>query len=176
MEKMLNELFQLVDRKLQETSTSIQQNYINVTQIVGEIESSKTSIHDKAERIETIRNDIPQRLHEIMQETKEFVSSTTGPLQPGYNDAHQGFLKLQMQVEGFKADINRVSTAVGSGGTSGAKKRSLVDVKSFEIKTLDGDTETQSSIDERREDVEEYLNTFFASIKYVMEKGSKMDV
>ena len=69
-----------------------------------------------------------------------------------------------------------MSTAVGSGGTSGAKKRSLVDVKSFEITTLDGDTETQKSIDERREDVEEYLNTFFASIKYVMEKGSKMDV
>ena len=73
------------------------------------------------------------------------------------------------------AEINRIgmSSQQGGGGGGGHKKKSLMDPKNFELKYLDGDKETKNAIDEWRDDMEEYLNSFFPNLKFFMEKAAR---
>ena len=80
-----------------------------------------------------------------------------------------------MQTTELRAEINRISMSSqqGGGGGGGHKKKSLMDPKNFELKYLDGDKKTKNAIDEWRDDMEEYLNSFFPNLKFFLEKTAR---
>ena len=81
LESNLNELFSRVDQKLQETSGAIQSTDLKVAQITSDMENPKAAIQDQAERIDTIKSVVPQRLNDILQETNDFAMNRTGALE-----------------------------------------------------------------------------------------------
>ena len=74
---------------------------------------------------------MPQRLADIMLETKNFVGERTTAMESQFQDAQQSFHRLQMQTTELRAEINRIgmSSQHSGGGGGGHKKKSLMDPK-----------------------------------------------
>ena len=168
VEARLTELFQNLDTKFVDSTAATHSIELKTTQATEEIKTVKEVITDKSNQIDAIKLEVPQRLADIMLETKNFVSERTTAMESQFQDAQQGLHRLQMQTIELRAEINRIgmSSQQGGGGGGGHKKKSLMDPKNFELKYLDGDKEIKNAIDEWRDDMEEYLNSFFPNLKF----------
>ena len=163
METSLTELFQNVDKKFIDSTAATHSIELMITQATEDIKTVKEVITDKSNQIEAIKFEVPQRLADIMLETKNFVSERTAAMESHFQDAQQGSHRLQMQTIELRVEINRIgmSSQQGGGGGGGHKKKSLMDPKNVELNFLDGDKEIKNAIDEWRDDMEEYLNCVF---------------
>ena len=177
MKARLTELFQNVDTKFVDSTTATHSIELKITQATEELKTVKEVITDKSNQIDAIKLEVPQRLADIMLETKNFEGERTTAMESQFQDAQQGFHRLQMQTTELRAEIDRIGSSQSSGGGGGGhKKKSLMDPKKFDLKYLDGDKETKNAIDEWRDDMEEYLNSFFPNLKFFMEKAARWKI
>ena len=169
----MTERFQMVDTKFKYATSAIQSTDIKVAQIDGEVELIKMIVKDKSVQLESVKTDVPQRLAAIMEETTSYVGKRRDDLERCFSHAQGGFHRFQLQSEAFRAEIKPVSSSACSGGGSGTKTCSLIDSRSFELNSPDGNKDSTTAIDEWREDMEEHVNSYLPISIYIMEIAAR---
>ena len=170
-EARLNDLFQKVDTKFEEQNQNIQE----VRNQFPELRNKMETIHTENERIKT---ETPQRLKEILDESRAFVLDRTERQEKALIKAQETVIAMQSAVAQLRADANllneRTSSGHSGGGTSGPSgSKSLLDTKNFTLTKVDGDKESKIVWEDWREDLEEYLNALRPEIKKVLQKAAR---
>ena len=112
----LNELFSNVDNKFTENTQNMHKADSQITQISGDITNLRQVIGEKAEQLESMKIEVPQRLADLLQEAKDFVDKRATSMEDGYRQAQEGFQRLQMQTSETRAEVNRLGMTVQSSG------------------------------------------------------------
>ena len=125
MEAKLTELFNTVDKKFVENHATLKAADERVSPITEEMLEYKRKLAEQHTAMEGVKFEVPQRLADIMNETKEYVKMRTETMessfngaQSSFNEAQGGFQRLQIQTAELRAEVNRVTqnARAGTGG------------------------------------------------------------
>ena len=175
METRLNELFGTVDQRFREAQEAQNKVAVQMAQATGELERLGGEAGRQSTELGTIKSEVPQRLADLLQESRSFVEQRSSALEAMNLAMQQAITTVQNHSAAMQTEINQLESSPSSGpGPSGeGKMKSLLDTKQFQIRTLDGAPEHKMALDDWREDMEEYLEAFRPSIKLILAKAAR---
>ena len=172
-ESRLNELFGTVDSEIQEHSNTGHQHLAKINEILQHLQSFQHRVTKGEEEVAGIKVEVPQRLQLILDQSQEHMNVRSKSMEESWKNAQEAFQGIQNQVVALQRDVVHLGSVTSAGGGGAGRKRSMLDLKNFNVKNLDGDKETKIELDDWREDMEDYMNSSMPHLKQVMEKASR---
>ena len=168
MEQRLNEQF-----NKEEEQFAAQTTQVNATaEIIPAIaEQINRTVHDTA----GLQTTIETRVNAVLTENREILMQRSNQLEEAHRQTQAAMTVVTQNVAQVKADVNAVATQGGGQGSGGGRggKRQLIDAKNFTLKVFDGDRDSKQAFEEWREDIQDYLNSFFPGIKGVLDRAAR---
>ena len=172
METRLNDLFTKVDERFKEQSSAMGEVGGKIPLIMEQIKSLMQDGAAKTAAMEQMKLEMPTTLQTLLGESKSYVTERTETIGKLATQLQEAFQRLQGTTVQIRADMSAMGNS-GSGGSGGHRSKSLIDSKNFVIAKFDGDKAVKEDWDEWRDDLEDYLETFFPKIKTVLTKAAR---
>ena len=158
-ESRLNELFGTVDSEIQEHSNTGHQHLAKINEILQHLQSFQHRVTKGEEEVAGIKVEVPQRLQLILDQSQEHMNVRSKSMEESWKNAQEAFQGIQNQVVALQRDVVHLGSVTSAGGGGAGRKRSMLDLKNFNVKNLDGDKETKIELDDWREDMKDYMNS-----------------
>ena len=173
MEARLNELFGVVENRFREEAQNIMETKLKSEANSGIAERLQMDITQIKSEMEGMKIEVPQRLADILTESKENITGQVRTMETAFQEAKDAYQRLNVQTSSIKVEVTRLGTNAASGGGGGFGKKKIIDLKPFKIEKLDGDKETKNFLEEWRDDVEDFMNGHHTGLKAVMQKAAR---
>ena len=166
-EGRLNDLFDKVDTRFQEVTTSNAETAAKVQSVMLQMPQMMLDMQKHGENVES-------KVQAVLVENRSIVIERTNQLEEANRATQDAVAGASATMNQMRSELNMITSQAG-GGTERARgsSRKLIDSKNFQLKVFDGDTDTKNTFEEWREDMQDYLETFFPQISMILDKAAR---